>query len=127
MRPNAPAKEKPLYWMGSSKRDLLTFPVRVVRAIGHDLSAVQYGELPPSAKPWKGLGSGVWELVEYDASGTYRAVYTVRFARAIYVLHAFQKKSPTGIRTARPDIALVAARLRAAKEDYEERYGEEAD
>ena len=127
MRSRPSKSEKPLHWIGSSKRDLLAFPVRVIRAIGQDLSAVQYGEQPPSASPWKGLGPGVWELAEHDASGTYRAVYTVRFARAIYVLHAFQKKSPAGIRTARPDIALIASRLRAAKEDYEERYGEEAD
>ena len=99
----------------------------MVRAVGHDLSAVQYGGQPPSAKPWIGLGTGVWELSEQDASGTYRAVYTVRFAKAIYVLHAFQKKSPSGMRTSRPDIALIARRLKAAKEDYEVRYGEEAD
>src|SRR5205814_9576958 len=99
MRPRPPANEKPLHWIGSAKRDLLSFPERVVRAMGYDLSAVQYGKQPPSAKPWKGLGAGVWELAEQDASGTYRAVYTIQFAKAIYVLHAFQKKSPTGIRT----------------------------
>jgi phage-related protein len=93
--------------MGSAKRDLLSFPARVVRAMGYDLSAIQYGE--------------------QDASGTYRAVYTIRFAKAIYVLHAFQKKSPTGIRTSRKDIALIGQRLRAAKQDYEARYGKEED
>jgi phage-related protein len=85
------------------------------------------GGRPPSAKPWKGLGAGVLEIVEDDASGTFRAVYTVRFRRAIYVLHAFQKKSPSGIRTARPDVQLIAGRLKAAKRDYEGRYGKATD
>lgn len=127
MRTSLSAGEKPLHWMGSSKRDLLRFPARVVRAIGYDLSVVQYGKQPPSAKPWKGLGAGVWELVEPDASGTYRAVYVVRLASAVYVLHAFQKKSPSGVRTARTDVALIAQRLRAAEEDYEVRHGKEED
>ena len=125
MRPRPPANEKPLHWIGSAKRDLLSFPKRVVRAVGYDLSAVQYGSQPPSAKPWKGLGAGVWQLTEQDASGTYRAVYTVQFAQAIYVLHAFQKKSPSGIRTPRTDVALIGRRLTAAKHDYEARYGKE--
>lgn len=127
MRPRPPANEKPLHWIGAAKRDLLGFPQRVISAIGYDLSAVQYGEQPPGAKPWKGLGPGVWELAEHDASGTYRAIYTVQFARAIYVLHAFQKKSPAGIRTSRRDIALIRQRLTAAREDYEVRHGKEED
>jgi phage-related protein len=98
-----------------------------MRALGYDLSAVQYGKQPPSGKPWMGLGSSVWELVEEDASGTYRAVYTIKFAKAVYVLHAFQKKSPTGIRTARTDITLIGQRLKAAKGDYEARYGKKQD
>lgn len=77
------------------------------------------GGHPASAKAWKGLGTGVFEIVEDDRSGTYRAVYTVRFRKAVYVLHAFQKKSPSGIRTARRDVDLVAKRLNAAKDDYE--------
>jgi phage-related protein len=68
----------------------------------------------------------VREIVEDDAAGTYRAVYTVRFAKAVYVLHAFQKKSPSGIRRARTDVDLIERRLRAAREHYEERYGKEA-
>ena len=95
----------------------------MVSRIGSALSVVQFGGRPPSAKPWKGLGPGVLEIVEDDAAGTYRAVYTVRFERAIYVLHAFQKKSPSGIRTARPDARLIESRLRAAHDDYEDRYG----
>jgi phage-related protein len=111
--------------VGASKRDLLGFPGEVVDNIGYALGVVQYGGHPPSAKPWKGLGAGVLEVVEDDGSGTYRAVYTVRFREAIYVLHAFQKKSPSGIRTARTDVALVAKRLKDAIQDHEERYGKE--
>ena len=67
------------------------------------------------------------EIVESHDGNAYRAVYTVRFAKAVYVLHAFQKKSPSGVRTARTDIDLIEKRLKLAKTDYEERYGKEAD
>lgn len=127
MRSRPARNEKPLYWVGSSKRDLLRFPAGVVDDIGYALGVVQFGGHPPSAKPWKGLGPGVLEIVEDDASGTYRALYTVRFRKAVYVLHAFQKKSPSGARTARQDVVLIGERLRAAKEDYEARYGKETD
>jgi phage-related protein len=130
MRTRRCTGEKPLYWVGSSKKDFLGFPGDVVDNIGYALGAVQYGGHPPSAKPWKGLGSGVHEIVEIvesDESGAFRAVYTVRFRKAVYVLHAFQKKSPSGVRTARTDIDLIEQRLRLAKKDYEERYGEETD
>ena len=127
MRSRRARNEKPLHWIGSSKRDLLEFPEEVVDNIGYALGVVQYGGHPPSAKPWKGLGPGVSEIVEEDAAGAYRAVYTVRFRRAIYVLHAFQKKSPSGIRTARPDVDLIGERLKAARRDYETRYAKEAD
>jgi phage-related protein len=127
VRSRSPSNEKPLHWVGSSKRDLLRFPAGVVDDIGYALGVAQFGGYPPSAKPWKGLGPGVLEIVEDDDSGAYRALYTVRFRKAIYVLHAFQKKSPSGVRTARTDVELIGERLRAAKEDYEARYGKEAD
>jgi phage-related protein len=127
MRRYKRADEKPLHWVGSSKKDFLVFPEEVVDNIGYALGAVQHGGHPPSAKPWKGLGPGVHEIVENDASGTFRAVYTVRFRKAVYVLHAFQKKSPSGVRTARTDIELIEERLKSAKEDYEEQYGKEKD
>ncbi len=127
MRPRRPGDEKPLHWVGSSKKDLLGFPEAVVDDIGYALGVVQLGGHPLSAKPWKGLGPGILEIVEDDAAGTYRAVYTVRFQRAVYVLHVFQKKSPSGIRTALTDARLIGERLKAARRDYEERYGEEAD
>ena len=93
--------------------------------IGYALGVVQHGGHPPSAKPRKGLGPGVHEIVESDESGAFRAVYTARFRKAVYVLHAFQKKSPSGVRTARTDIDLIKDRLSSAKTDYEERYGKE--
>ena len=127
MRERRPREEKPLHWIGSSRKDLLGFPEAVVDNVGYALGVVQYGGHPPSAKRWKGLGPGVFEIVEDDRSGTYRAVYTVRFRKAVYVLHAFQKKSPSGIRTAKIDIDLVAKRLKDATQDYEERYGKETD
>jgi phage-related protein len=82
---------------------------------------------PPSGKSWKGLGPGVHEIVENDKSGTFRAVYTVRFRKAVYVLHVFQKKSPSGVRTAQTDIDLIEKRLKSARADYEVRYGKETD
>jgi phage-related protein len=84
----------------------------------------QFGGKHPSAKPWRGEGPGVFEVVEDYRGDSYRAVYTVRFERAIYVLHAFQKKSPSGIRTAKKDVELIGRRLSEAKADYEVRYGE---
>jgi len=75
-----------------------------------------------SAKPWKGEGAGVFELVEDHRGGTWRVVYTVRFEKAVYVLHCFQKKSPSGVRTARTDIELIHERLKLARTDYEVRY-----
>jgi phage-related protein len=123
-RPSATA-ERPVHWIGSSKRDLLGFPREVVDDFGFALSVVQHGGSPPSAKPWKGQGPGVFELVEEHRGDAFRAVYTVRFEKAIYVLHCFQKKSPSGVRTARQDIVLIRERLRVAQEDYEERYEKE--
>ncbi|HEV3061080.1 MAG TPA: type II toxin-antitoxin system RelE/ParE family toxin [Vicinamibacterales bacterium] len=83
----------------------------------------QFGGTAPTAKPWKGLGPGVLEIVESHDGNAYRAIYTVRFERAVYVLHAFQKKSPSGIRTASRDVGLVEERLKRAHRDYEEFYG----
>jgi len=118
------AGEKPLFWVGASKRDLLAFPPPVIDEIGMALSVAQFGGKHPRAKPWKGEGPGVFEVVEDRFGDTFRAVYTVRFERAIYVLHAFQKKSSTGVKTSRGDVRLIAQRLDAAAADYEVRYGD---
>ena len=122
-RPTRIPGEKPLFWVGSAKNDLMGFPERVQDEVGSALSVAQFGGKHPKAKTWKGEGPGVFELVEDFRSDTYRVVYTVRFLDALYVLHAFQKKSPRGIKTARTDIELVGKRLRLAKQDHEARYG----
>jgi phage-related protein len=114
--------EKPLFWIGSSLRDITRFPSKVQRSLGFALSAAQYGGKHPSAKPWKGEGPGILEIIKDHDGDTYRALYTVRFASVVYVLHAFQKKSPHGIATRQSDVALVKERLKLAKTDYEERY-----
>lgn len=120
MQPNH--KEKPLHWVWSSKKDLLALPANVVDDFGYPLGAVQMGATPASAKPWKGEGSGVLELVEGLRGNAFRAVYTVRYVRAVYVLHCFQKKSPDGKRTAQTDIDLIHDRLRVAEQHYKEHY-----
>lgn len=107
-----PDKRKLLYWEGSSKRDFKEFPVPVQKDMGVALFVVQLGGTPDSAKPWKGLGSGVYELVEDHRGDTFRAVYTVRIGDAVHVLHAFQKKSKSGIATPQPDVELIEKRLK---------------
>src|SRR5258706_11555948 len=109
---------RPVEWIGSSYRDFVSFPDAVQDTMGHALYLAQTGRLHSSAKPLKGFGgAGVVELVEDDQHGTYRAVYTVKFESAIYVLHAFQKKSKQGIRTPRDEIESVRRRLKIAEED----------
>ena len=107
--------EKPLYWIGSSLKGISQFPPEVQRTAGFALSAAQYGGKHPSAKPWKGEGPGVLEVVKNHDGDTYRALYTVRFANAVYVLPAFQKKSLHGIATRQSNIALVKERLKLAQ------------
>jgi phage-related protein len=107
--------EKPLDWVGSSKKDFLDFPEPVKDEMGNALGLAHFGGKHPSAKPWKGQGPGVFEVVENHDGDAYRAVYKVRFKEVVYVLHAFQKKSPKGIKTAQIDVDLVARRLKAAQ------------
>ena len=89
--------DRPLLWVASSKRDYMEFPARVQDGFGFELFLAQTGQHPPSAKPLRGLGSGTLELIENFDGDAYRAVYTVRFNEAVYVLHAFKKKSKRGI------------------------------
>jgi|ERR1700677_5401017 phage-related protein len=116
---------RPLLWIGSCKRDYLEFPSQVQEAFGFELFLAQTGQHPPSAKPLKGLAGGTFELVEDFAGDAYRAVYVVRFSRAIYVLHAFKKKSKRGIETPKSDIDLINRRLKDATLDYSTRYPQE--
>ena len=114
---------KPVNFVGSARKDLSEFPDEVKQDIGYALEEVQKGRQPQSAKPLKGFGgAGVLELIERFDGGTYRAVYTVKFREAIYVLHCFQKKSKSGIKTPPQEIELIRRRLKAAEEDYKARY-----
>ncbi len=117
--------DKLLEWAGSAKRDLLGFPDDVLRHVGYALGLAQLGSKHPSSKVWRGEGPGVFEVVESADGNAYRAVYTVRFAKAVYVLHRFQKKSPSGIKTAKTDVDLIGQRLKAAQQHYEANYGKE--
>jgi phage-related protein len=112
------AVRRPLFWEGSAKKDFKQFPIDVQKDMGVALFVVQLGGTPPSAKAWKGLGSGVYELIEDHRGDTYRAVYTVRFAGRVHVLHAFQKKSKSGIETPRADVRLIDQRLKVLLEQF---------
>lgn len=110
---------KTLNWISSAKDDLREFPEPVKDLMGYALYLAQTGGKHPSAKPLKGFtGAGVLEVVEDHMGDTYRAVYTVRFADAVYVLHAFQKKSKSGIATPQRDIDLIKTRLQRALEHH---------
>lgn len=112
---------KPLFWMGSSRRDLKQFAPELRQIIGFALWEAQNGGKHPDAKPLKGFGSaGVLEVVEDQQGSTYRAVYTVKFAGAVYALHAFQKKSKRGSKTSQADIELIRSRLKLAEMHYEQ-------
>ncbi len=109
-------KEKNLKWMGSSRKDLMALPEAVRRFFGFALSLAQAGDKHDAVKVLKGFGgAGVLEIVENDAGGTYRAVYTVKFTEAVFVLHCFQKKSKSGIATPKEDMDIILTRLRAAE------------
>ena len=109
-------KKKPIEWIGRSHKDLMALPADVRRFFGFALSLAQAGDKHDSAKVLKGFGgAGVIEVVEDDAGGTYRAVYTVKFAEAVFVLHCFQKKSKRGIATPKEDMDIINARLKIAE------------
>ena len=109
-------QEKPLIWIGSSKKDLLALPISVRKFFGHALHFAQHGDQHDAAKVLKGFGSAsVMEVVDDDVGGTYRAVYTVKFENAVFVLHCFQKKSKSGIATPKADMEIIRARLKVAE------------
>ena len=115
---------KPVSWIALSYKDFRAFPDPVQDAMGFALYQAQIGEKHTSAKPLKGFsGAGVLEIVTDHIGDTFRSVYTVRFPTAIYVLHAFQKKSKTGIKTAAEDVELIRRRLKAAETDYQLQLG----
>jgi phage-related protein len=112
---------RPLKWVGSSYKDLMALPKAVRRTFGFALSLAQAGDKHDDADVMKGFGSaGVIEVIENDAHGTYRAVYTVKFVEAVFVLHCFQKKSKRGIETPKPDMDIIHARLKIAEQKAKE-------
>ena len=103
-------------WVGDCREQILRFPNQVRKDIGHALYLAQTEQTPPSAKPMRGIESGVFEIVSNYATNTYRAVYTVKIGRSLYVLHAFQKKSKRGTTTPKKNLDSIKGRLRRAKE-----------
>ena len=119
--PDGEPRPKPVRWIGSSRDDVRAFPEEVRLRVGGALWEAQLGRKAGWAKPLKGFGgAGVLEVADDFDGDTFRAAYTVRFAGMVYVLHAFQKKSKSGIATPRHEIALIELRLKRAKEDYEQ-------
>lgn len=115
-------KAKDLFWMGDSRKKLKGFPEDVREVMGYGLFLAEKGGKHPNAKPLKGFGgAGVLEIVEDHDGNTFRAVYTVKLANAVYVLHAFQKKSKKGIATPKADLDLIKDRLKQARQHHAER------
>jgi phage-related protein len=116
-------RPKPLVWIASSKTDLKSFPAEVQDVMGYALHQAQEGSKHAATKPLKGFGgAGVLEVVEDHDGDTYRAVYTVKFAGVVYVLHAFQKKAKRGIATPKQEIDRARARLKQAERHYRQEY-----
>lgn len=112
---------KPLYWVGHARKDLQAMPEQVQDTFGFALWLAQQGKQHPQTKPLKGFGgAGVLEIVEDFHGSTWRAVYTIQLKSAVYVLHAFQKKSVSGKATPKPDIDLIWQRLKAAHRHAQE-------
>jgi phage-related protein len=110
---------RPVAWIGSSKADLSVFPEEVKDSIGFALYVAQQGGKHRTAKPLRGFGgAGILEIVDDFDGDTYLAVYTVRFAGRVYVLHVFQKKSKSGIKTPKAELNLIQSRLRRAEEEH---------
>jgi len=107
---------RPVVWMGSSKKDLRSFPDGAQKLLGDELQLIQFGGMPRDVKPFKGVGSGVLEIALRYATDAWRVVLAVQIGRRIYVLHAFQKKSKKGIETPKRDVDLIKKRYAEAQE-----------
>lgn len=110
---------KHVVWMASSRKDVLSFPVDVKKDLGHALRDVQAGRNSENIKLLKHIGSGVYQISTDDITGTFRLVYLLEFEDCIVVLHAFQKKSKTGIETPKKEIDVIKERMKAAKGAYQ--------
>jgi phage-related protein len=107
---------RPLVWLGTSRRNVRAFPAEAQKIIGDELQLIQFGGMPKDAKPFKGIGSGVFEIALRHDTEAYRAVLAVQIGKKIYVLHAFQKKAKKGIATPKQDVDLIKQRYKEAKE-----------
>jgi phage-related protein len=118
---------RPVVWLGNSRRRIQAFPPDARRIIGGELQLMQYGGMPKDAKPFKGIGSGVFEIAIRQDGEAYRTIVAVQLGRNIYVLHAFQKKSKKGIATPKPDVDLIKQRYKEARElaEHEEEQTDE--
>jgi len=111
----SPLLSKPIVWIGSSRDDISAMPDPVKASFGHRLREVQQGRTPLDTKPLPQFGGGVFELRERFDGNAYRVMYVVALRKAVYVLHAFMKKSTSGIGLPRPDAELIALRLKRAE------------
>ena len=107
---------RPIVWMANTKKNLMAFPLEVKKKIGYKLQLIQSGEIPTDTKPFKGVGSGVYEIALKHSKEAYRCVQAVRLGEKIYILHVFHKKSKTGYRTPKNDVDLIKKRYKEAKE-----------
>lgn len=111
-----PPVRRSLVWLGNSKKNIQAFPKGAQKLIGDELQLIQFGGMPRDAKPFKGVGSGVFEIAVQHSSNAYRTVIAVQLGEKIYVLHAFQKKSKQGIATPKQDVELIKQRYKEAKD-----------
>jgi len=111
-----PIKPRHVVWLGNSRKNILEFPEEARKLIGDELQLIQFGEMPKDAKHFKGVGSGVIEIAIKHNKEAYRCVQAIQLGERIYVLHAFQKKSKSGIKTPAKKVALIKQRYKEAKE-----------
>ncbi len=116
MAEGEPSVLRPVVWLGDSRRNIQAFPLGARKLVGDELQLVQFGGMPKDAKPFHGVGSGVFEIALAYETNAYRTVFAVQLGAKIYVLHAFQKKSKSGIKTPQKDIDLIKRRYKEAKE-----------
>ena len=116
MAESEPSVQRPVVWLGDSRRNIQAFPLGARKSVGDELQLVQFGGMPKDAKPFHGVGSGVFEIALAYETNAYRTVFAVQLGAKIYVLHAFQKKSKSGIKTPQKDIDLIKRRYKEAKE-----------
>jgi phage-related protein len=116
LEPLEPPVLRPIVWLGDSKSNLQAFPKGAQKMLGDELQLMQFGGMPKDAKPFKGVGSGVFEIALRYAKEAYRIVLAVKIGERIYVLHAFQKKSKHGIATPKKNVELIQQRYAQAQE-----------